>query len=118
MTRAVMLFQSDPCDSFADRATRTISPFSSVTVPEYVQRRIAENTLESLQEAVLLSPTNGLAFARLAKQVLAQKEEANPRRVGEADFFSRYALNRSPNDAEVLKLRVEIEEQIKNMPRP
>ena len=36
----------------ADRATRTISPLSSITVPEYVQQRIAENNLESLREAV------------------------------------------------------------------
>ena len=48
---------------FADRSTRTISPFSSITVPEYVQRRIQEDTLESLQEAVRLAPTNGLAYA-------------------------------------------------------
>jgi hypothetical protein len=36
----------------ADRSTRTISPFSSITVPEYVQRRVEENTVESLQESV------------------------------------------------------------------
>ena len=82
---------------------------------EYVQRRIQENTLESLQEAVRLSPTNGLAFARLAKLVVAQKEEDNPRRVGEADFFSRYALKWSPNDVEVAKIRAEIELQIQTM---
>ena len=92
---------------FADPSTRTISPFSSVTIPEYIERRIQENTLESLKEAVHLSPTNGLAFARLAKQVLAQSDQDNPRRVGEADFFSRYALRWSPNDPEVTKIRAE-----------
>jgi hypothetical protein len=97
---------------------RTISAFSSVTMPEYVQRRTQENTLESLQEAVRLSPTNGLAFARLARQVLAQNEKANPRRVGEADFLSRRAVKLAPQDAEVAKIRAEIEERIKNLPKP
>src|ERR1700687_4825445 len=88
---------------FADPATRTISPFSDVSVPEYVHLRIQENTLESLQEAVRLSPTNGLAFARLARRVLEQED--NPRRVGDADFDSRRAVELSPNDAEVLRIR-------------
>jgi hypothetical protein len=102
----------------ADRATRTISAFSSITVPEYIQRRIQENTLESLQEAVRLAPTNGLVFARLARLVLAQNERDNPRRVGEADFFSRYALKLAPQGAEVALIRAEIEERIKNLPKP
>jgi dipeptidyl aminopeptidase/acylaminoacyl peptidase len=103
---------------FADRATRAISPNSSIAVPEYVQRRMQENTLESLHEAVSLSPTNGLAYARLARQVFAQIEKDNPRRLGEADFFSRYAVKWAPNDAEAAKMRAEIAEQIKNLPKP
>ena len=110
-TRWAKWFCTDPAD-------RTISPLSSITVPEYVQRRIQENKLESLQEAVRLAPTNGLAFARLAKQVLAQSEKDNPRRIGEADFFSRYALKCSPNDPEVQQIRGEIVRQIGNSPNP
>ena len=110
-TRWAKWFCTDPAD-------RTISPLSSITVPEYVQRRIQENKLESLQEAVRLAPTNGLAFARLAKQVLAQSEKDNPRRIGEAHFFSRYALKCSPNDPEVQQIRGEIVRQIGNSPNP
>jgi WD40 repeat protein len=51
---------------FADRATRTISAWSPVTVPEYAKLRVDENTLESLREAVLLAPTNAVAVARYA----------------------------------------------------
>jgi WD40 repeat protein/Flp pilus assembly protein TadD len=51
---------------FADPATRTISPFSKITVPDYVNRRIQENTVASLEEAIQLSPSNSLAFAKLA----------------------------------------------------
>ena len=67
---------------------------------------------------MLLSPTNGPAFARLAKQVLAQNEKDNPRRVGEADFFIRHAVKLAPQDAEVAKIRAEVEELIKNLPKP
>ena len=53
-----------------------------------------------------------------ANQVLAQKDEDNPRREGEADFFSRYALKWSPNDAEVAKIRAEIKAQIEALKKP
>ena len=82
-------------------------------MPEYIRRRIQENTLESLQEASRLSPTNGLALARLARKVLEQDAKDNPRRVGEADFFSRRAVALSPNDAEVLRIRDEIKAKTK-----
>ena len=65
-----------------------------------------------------MSPTNGLALARLAKQVLAQSDKDNPRRVGESDFLSRHAVKLAPQDVEVAKIRAEIEELTKNLPRP
>jgi hypothetical protein len=58
--------ESSIYEQVGDRSTRAISSFSSITLPEYVQRRIQENRLASLQEAVGLAPTNGLAFARPA----------------------------------------------------
>jgi dipeptidyl aminopeptidase/acylaminoacyl peptidase len=103
---------------FADRATRTISPFSSMRMPDYVQRRIEENTVASLQEAVRLSPTNALATARLAKQALAQDPKENPRRVGEADFYSRRAVALAPNEPEVLRIRAEVVERIGTLGKP
>ena len=36
---------------FADQATRTISPFSRITVPQYIENRIREKTRRSLDEA-------------------------------------------------------------------
>jgi WD40 repeat protein/class 3 adenylate cyclase/tRNA A-37 threonylcarbamoyl transferase component Bud32 len=39
----------------ADRSTRTISPFSKITVPEYIQNRIKERTAASLDEAEALA---------------------------------------------------------------
>ena len=53
-----------------------------------------------------------------ARQVLAQSENDNPRRIGEADFFSRYALKWSSNDPEVQRIRNEITRQIGKSPNP
>ena len=39
----------------ADPATRTISPFSSITVPAYIEDRIRESTSNSLDEAEQLA---------------------------------------------------------------
>ena len=83
-----------------------------------LQRRRAENTLEDLKEAVRLAPTNGLAFARLARQILVQSEKDNPRRVGEADFYSRYALRWAPDNTQVQKIQAEIARQINDLPKP
>jgi WD40 repeat protein len=50
----------------ADRSTRTISPFSKVTVPEYIEERIQENTEESLDEAARLALGNAKLLKRIA----------------------------------------------------
>ncbi len=103
---------------FADRATRTISPFSSVTMPEYVQRRIEENTLASLQEAARLSPTNALALARLARWLVNQDPQANPRQMGEAAFYVRRAVELAPNALDILRIRDEVAERISKLGKP
>ncbi|MBI2926983.1 MAG: serine/threonine protein kinase [Verrucomicrobia bacterium] len=101
---------------FQDSASRAISPLSETTVPEYVRRRIEDDTRESLQEATLLSATNALAFARLADHLIA------PRRTGphlaravpeDADWFSRYATNLAPHDPEVLASRQSVIEKLR-----
>ncbi len=103
---------------FADRATRTISPSSPVSVPEYVQRRIHENTVDSLQAAIRLSPTNGLAFARLALLTLKEGPASQPPRNAEADFYSQRAIQLSPKDGEVLKIRSEISQKLGKLTPP
>lgn len=93
---------------FADGASRTISPSSETSVPEYVQRWLEDNTRESLQEATLLSATNALAFARLAEN-LSVVQKSGPHRARafpeDADWFSRYATNLAPGDPEILRIR-------------
>lgn len=100
---------------FTDFNSRTISPTSPLTIPDYVRLLIDRNRIEALQEATMLSPTNGLAFARLAKCVLSDDPNVNPRRDGEADFFSRRAVQLSPNDSEVLRIRSEVAKDTKTV---
>jgi len=49
----------------ADRSTRTISPFSKVTVPQYIENRIKENTTESLDDAETLAVGNDELLKRI-----------------------------------------------------
>jgi WD40 repeat protein/tetratricopeptide (TPR) repeat protein len=93
---------------FADRTTRTISPASSVTVSQYILQRIRENTPASLIEALQMSPTNGLAFARLARIRLREDLAQNSRASAEADFFMRRALQLSPDEPEAWLAQAEV----------
>jgi WD40 repeat protein len=103
---------------FADSATRTISPSSDVTVPEYVKRRIEENTRESLHEATLLSSTNALAFARLAQQLIATNQTVRAEALKDAEWFSRYATNLAPHDLETGQIRKAVLESLRINPIP
>ena len=58
----------------ADRSTRSIGPGSALTMPDYVNRCLAEGTVTSLREAVMLAPTNRIARARLAEAITASEK--------------------------------------------
>ncbi|MCX6929681.1 MAG: WD40 repeat domain-containing protein, partial [Verrucomicrobia bacterium] len=105
---------------FADRSTRTISPQSAITLPQYIERRMQGGRFEALREAVRLSPSNGLAVARLAQSVHRGYEYSRDEsaRLAEADFLSRHAVKLAPQDAGVAKIRAEIEQQIKALNKP
>jgi eukaryotic-like serine/threonine-protein kinase len=51
----------------SDPAMRTISPYSKLTVPEYIENRIKENTPDSLAEAEELAFGNAALLARIAE---------------------------------------------------
>lgn len=73
---------------FAPSDTRSLSPSSRITVPEYVQRRIEEDTLGSLREAVRLAPTNAVALARLGLANLRAQIEVLEREGKEAEALA------------------------------
>ena len=61
----------------ADRATRTISPFAKVTMPEYIKRLIKENTRQSLDEAEQLAAGKPEMLQRIseARKTLGQPKK-------------------------------------------
>jgi len=84
--------------SVSDRRTRTISPFSQVTVSRWLKNRIKDGTVEGLRASLQVDPANTRVTAylgrRLADRALAQgsdpdearRDEAKRAR-GEADFL-------------------------------
>jgi hypothetical protein len=62
----------------ADPATRTISPFSKLTVPEYIGNRIEENTAESLAEAEQLAYGNPDLLTRISEARSRIEKGKNP----------------------------------------
>ena len=100
--------------SVSDRRTRTISPFSQVTVSEWLENRIKEGTVEGLRAAMQVVPANARVTAylgrRLADQALEQGSDPDEARRarGEADFLTRRAQKLAPDSDEVKKLRDEV----------
>ncbi|MBI2947187.1 MAG: protein kinase, partial [Verrucomicrobia bacterium] len=92
----------------SDRSGRTISPDLPVRVSEYVARQIAENSLGSLLEALRLSPTNGLAMARLARLMAVRPSDPDAGRTNQADLYSRRAVAWAPEEAESWWARAEV----------
>ena len=97
-----------------DRGERPLSPSSAITARDYIKRRIEENTLTGLQEAVRMSPTNGLALARLAR-LTSEDPAANSRALAKAVFLSSRAVELTPRTAEVWRLRAEVLEKAGNV---
>jgi hypothetical protein len=63
----------------ADRSTRTISPYSKITIPEYIENRIKENTRASLDEAEMLAVGNAELLKRItqAREALSKSPDSN-----------------------------------------
>jgi hypothetical protein len=102
----------------ADPRTRTISPLSDETVSEYIQRRIDDNTTNSLCEAVDLDPNNALALARLASHLVQDKAAQQVGWEIHANLYSSNAVKLAQQDAEVLRLRKEVLHALQKNPRP
>ena len=100
--------------SVSDPRHRTISPFSKLMFPEWIENRIKEGTLESLREAIETDPANarliahfGLALANLAVAERTDPNDAQRARA-EADYQTRRAVKLASNNNEVKKLRAEV----------
>ncbi|HWX21144.1 MAG TPA: serine/threonine-protein kinase [Candidatus Binatia bacterium] len=64
----------------ADPSKRTVSPFSKITVSEYIENLIEQNTVESLAEAKQLAAGNREQEARIeqARKTLLPQNKASP----------------------------------------
>jgi len=100
--------------SVSDRRSRTISPLSQVTISEWMENRIKEDTAESLRAAMQIDPANARVTAHLGRRLADQalKQDSDPDEVrrdrGEADFLTRRAVKLAPDSDEVKKLRDEV----------
>ena len=100
--------------SVSDRRSRTISPFSQLTVSEWLENRIKEGTVEGLRAAMQVDPANARVTAYLGRRLADQalKEGNDPdearRARGEADFLTSRAVKLAPDNDEVKKLREEV----------
>jgi hypothetical protein len=98
----------------ADRRSRTISPFSQVTVSEWLEKRIKNGTVEGLRAGMQIDPGNARANAHLGRCLAdhALKQSADPdearRTRGEADFLTSRAIKLGPESHEVKRLRAEV----------
>jgi len=105
--------------SVSDPTRRTISPFSKLTVPEWIENTIKEGTLESLRAAIQMDPTNTRLAAHfggaLADYALA--EGTDPAEAGraraEADYQTHRAVKLAPDNDEVKRLRAEVVKMLK-----
>ena len=94
--------------------SRTISPFSKLTIAEWVENRINDGTLDGLRAAIQVDPANARLAAHfgrhLADYALEKKTPPDDARRAraEADFQTRRALKLAPENDEVKKLRTEV----------
>ena len=100
--------------SVAEPRDRTISPFSEITVSEWLEDRAKSGTLNDLRAGVRVDPVNPRLVARLGRGLAdhAQEKGIDPGEVrrarAEADFQIRRAVKLAPDDEEVNKLRAEV----------
>src|SRR6266487_1621067 len=100
--------------SVSNRRSRTISPFSQVTVPEWLENRVKEGTVEGLRAALEVDPANARVTAYLGRRLAdhAFEQGGDPdearRARGEADFLTSRAQKLAPDNDEVKKLRDEV----------
>jgi len=97
---------------FADRSTRTISPYSAVTMPQYVQSLTAETNMASWREALMLAPTNAPVLARVAEMLLTAPSSNTPLTIAQAQFLMHRAETLAPKDPAVLESRKRIADYI------
>jgi WD40 repeat protein len=100
--------------SVSDSKDRTISPFSIVTISQWLEAKINDGKRDALRAAILVDPSNAIVTANFGRCVTEYALEngtdpAESRRArGEADFQTQRALRLAPDNDQVQKLRAEV----------
>ncbi|MBI2927555.1 MAG: protein kinase [Verrucomicrobia bacterium] len=95
----------------ADRETRPISPSASVTFAEHLQRRIEDDSLESLTHALRLAPLDPRILSRLGRKLVIANSTRTTQ-LERADWLTRLALQLAPADPSVWWLRADVLEAL------
>lgn len=94
-------------DSWAEwflrvKSERAISPGSTISTGEFAARLLSERNRAGLKLAIAMSPTNALAHARFARQLLTEAGSGAAGRVRrQALWHAAHALKLAPGDAGV-----------------
>lgn len=96
-----------------DADKRTISPQSKVSVEDYAKRKLEANTIEGLRGVLFLTPTNAIAHARLARQLLADEAAPSSRMLSKSKWHLAQAVALAPDDPEVRAISDEMEAELK-----
>lgn len=83
---------------YADRVARHISPGSAVSTKGLIERLLEENTLDSLREAIRISPEPQVARRRLATLYLTESEAANASRTSEENRYRQWITEQPEAD--------------------
>ena len=87
----------------ADARTRTVLPSSPLTLPQYAQSLLEQDTPEGCQEALLLQPTNTVALALASRSVTNEML---------ADWMTRRAIELAPQRHETWSSRATFLERV------
>jgi tetratricopeptide (TPR) repeat protein len=93
--------------SLADRETRLISPSALVTVADYVERRIEDDSLESLTQVLRIAPLNPQILSRLGRKLMIA-DSTRVTQQDRAEWLTRLALELAPEDPSVWWLRADV----------
>lgn len=91
----------------AEPRLRTVSPYSSVKVADYVERCVKENTVEKLQEALAASPSEPIVHANFGLKLLELNENERHALV-RADCETLLATQLAPQNAAVWQARAKV----------
>ena len=99
---------------YEDKAVRVITPFSRITADAWVKNRIKEDTIESLKEAIRVSPDHPVALANWARAFTKRRYREAPGNLHRVRNLLKRAIALAPDkkdwSARLARIEKEIEQ--------